>query len=147
MFIWWIIDSNSNWHFTIWPNIEWERSVSMSEQYFFFWSNGAGRRLESFSYLPNYWIKGCLVTFKQFILILDFQLISINEDTLSLSAVFARSFRKWPRGIKRLGTADETSKNAPHKHQIRIKNCLLLLGKGGYSRVAAKFIVKINLAL
>ena len=71
----------------------------------------AGRRLESFAYLPNSCIKGCLVTFKQFILILDFQLISLNKDMFSLSAGFVgftrlfRSFRKWPReDCKRLGT-------------------------------------------
>ena len=36
MFIWWIIGSNSNWHFLIWPNIDWERSISMSNNFFVF---------------------------------------------------------------------------------------------------------------
>ena len=40
MLIWRIIGLNSNWHFQFWPNIEWERSVSMSNAIFVF---GAGR--------------------------------------------------------------------------------------------------------
>ena len=149
MFIWWIIGSNSNWHFLIWLNIDWERSVSMSINIFVFRADFVRPKLRParflgliFACFPNYCTKWFFVIFQDCILILDSPLSSYYER-YDRSFRHFRRFRRFrsfvsfvrfeiaPVGMaavvvgKRFGTADEIA--APSSVFAKLQSAMPLL--------------------
>jgi hypothetical protein len=112
MFIWWIIGLNSNWHFLIWLNIEWERSVSISNNISVF---GADFRQAKVTTGAIFWVdprlfpellrEMVLCYFSRCCYYLGLSLSSYYERYIQSFRLcrrfrFARlfrSFRKWPR--------------------------------------------------